>query len=69
MTPDLESLIHDGEPVLSEKDAWRFERSSGYAGYRNLVTGEWVYAEDFERHAESSPEEKTNEATADDVPF
>lgn len=25
---------------------WVFERSSGYAGYRNTQTGEWVYSLD-----------------------
>lgn len=24
---------------------WSFERSSGYAGYRNSVTGEWVHSD------------------------
>lgn len=25
-------------------DDWAFERSSGYAGYRNTKTSEWLYA-------------------------
>ncbi|HSE99780.1 MAG TPA: hypothetical protein VLA48_02700 [Nitrososphaeraceae archaeon] len=29
------------------KENWEFERSSGYAGYRNKITGEWNYEKDF----------------------
>ena len=37
--------------VIMEKDEefWEFERSSGYAGYRNKKTGEWIYEEDYFR--------------------
>lgn len=27
---------------------WYFERSSGHPGYRNIVTGEWRYAWEFD---------------------
>jgi hypothetical protein len=26
---------------------WTFERSSGYAGYRNTITDEWRYSKDY----------------------
>lgn len=26
---------------------WQFERSSGFAGYRNLKTGEWLYEQAY----------------------
>lgn len=29
------------------KQDWTFERSSGYAGYRNKVTGEWIYETEY----------------------
>lgn len=32
---------------MKNKENWQFERSSGYAGYRNKVTGEWIYEEDY----------------------
>lgn len=28
---------------FNNKDNWEFERSSGYAGYRNEMTGDWIY--------------------------
>lgn len=28
---------------MENKQDWEFERSSGYAGYRNIVTDEWIY--------------------------
>jgi len=31
------------ESVLQGKGDWRFERSSGYAGYRCQKCGTWVY--------------------------
>lgn len=31
----------------TNKKDWNFERSSGYRGYRNKLTGEWLYEEDF----------------------
>ena len=30
-----------------QKEEWLFERSSGYAGYRNTETNEWIYEEDY----------------------
>ena len=29
------------------KQDWTFERSSGYAGYRNKTTGEWIYENEY----------------------
>jgi hypothetical protein len=38
------------EAKLEEfEEVWRFEISSGYDGYRNKVTGDWLYADDFYR--------------------
>lgn len=31
----------------TNKEDLNFERSSGYRGYRNKLTGEWLYEEDF----------------------
>lgn len=31
--------------------SWVFERSSGYAGYRNEQTGKWIYQEEHARMA------------------
>lgn len=28
---------------------WVFERSSGYAGYRNTQTGEWIYESEYKK--------------------
>lgn len=30
-----------------EKKDWIFERSSGYAGYRNTETGNWIYESEY----------------------
>jgi len=75
MPQSLDHLIYDGEPVLSENDAWQFERSSGYAGYRNLVTGEWVYADEapatlaVQNSTPSENQNETNSRSDSDVPF
>jgi len=29
------------------KQDWTFEMSSGYAGYRNSITGEWIYEREY----------------------
>jgi len=50
-----------------KKEEWEFERSSGSEGYRNKVTGEWVYSADYHkaehdldiRNAKSNPLMKT----------
>ena len=30
-----------------KQENWQFERSSGYAGYRNKITSEWIYEEAY----------------------
>ena len=35
------------EIMEKDEEFWEFERSSGYAGYRNKKTGEWIYEEDY----------------------
>ena len=37
---------------------WFFERSSGYAGYRNKITAEWIYESDFRKRERKLDEEK-----------
>ena len=37
---------------------WEFERGSGYAGYRNKKTGEWIYEEDYFRHQKTKTVEE-----------
>ena len=32
---------------IQSKQDWEFERSSGYAGYRNKVTDEWIYEDEY----------------------
>jgi hypothetical protein len=32
---------------MKNKQDWEFERSSGYAGYRNKVTSEWIYENEY----------------------
>ena len=32
---------------MENKEDWEFERSSGYAGYRNKVTSEWIYEDEY----------------------
>ena len=42
-------LYNEHTKSFNEQD-WTFERSSGYAGYRNYETGEWIFSDDmFER--------------------
>ena len=42
------------------KEDQEFERSSGYAGYRNKITSEWIYEKEYmERFGEK--ENKTEE--------
>jgi len=50
------------EAKLEEfEEVWVFERSSGYDGYRNKVTGDWLYADDFYRLFSGEKENKTEE--------
>lgn len=35
---------------------WKFERSSGYSGYRNTITGVWLHLEDFTKMINQKPE-------------
>ncbi len=32
---------------MIKQEDWKFEISSGYNGYRNIVTGEWIYEPDY----------------------
>lgn len=43
----VERREKENEEDLNNKDNWEFERSSGYAGYRNEVTGDWIYEKDY----------------------
>ena len=51
-----------------DEEFWEFERSSGYAGYRNKKTGEWIYKEDYFRRQKTKTveEDKKEEKEADD---
>lgn len=42
----LETLT-SGYAVKFVKQDWTFERSSGYAGYRNKETSEWIYENEY----------------------
>ena len=37
------------EQIEDLQDHWEFERSSGYAGYINIKTGEWIHNSEFIR--------------------
>jgi len=39
------SILTELKPFIIED--WEFERSSGYAGYRNIHTGEWIYEKEY----------------------
>ena len=45
----VERREKENKEDFNNKDNWEFERSSGYAGYRNKKTGEWIYEEDYFR--------------------
>ena len=47
------------EIMEKDEEFWEFERSSGYAGYRNKKTGEWIYKEEeFRRQKTKTVEEE-----------
>lgn len=39
-------------------DEWDFERSSGFAGYRNRLTDEWIYEADYREKQRTMEEDK-----------
>jgi len=44
---------------FNNKSNWEFERSSGYAGYKNVMTGDWIYESVYlELFAEKDKTEK-----------
>ena len=54
----VERREKENEEDLNNKDNWEFERSSGYAGYRNKKTGEWIYEEDYFRRQKTKTVEE-----------
>ena len=44
-----EKLNVSEELTDSCKEDWSFERSSGYAGYRNAKTGDWIYESQYNK--------------------
>ena len=46
------------EIMEKDEEFWEFERSSGYAGYRNKKTGEWIYEEDYFRRQKTKTVEE-----------
>jgi hypothetical protein len=34
---------------LFKKEDWEFEVASGYNGYRNKISGRWIYAEEYDK--------------------
>jgi hypothetical protein len=54
---DLRKLIHT-YTGLDTHNFEEFERSSGYAGYRNKKTGEWIYEEDYFRRQKTKTVEE-----------
>ena len=53
------------EIMEKDEEFWEFERSSGYAGYRNKKTGEWIYEEDYFRRQKT----KTVEELLEQIKF
>lgn len=51
------------------KDNWQFERSSGYVGYRNKVTSEWIYEEDYLKLFSPTKETEQKLYTEEEVYF
>tara|TARA_R110000737_G_scaffold351873_2_gene395496 strand:- start:1416 stop:1697 length:282 start_codon:yes stop_codon:yes gene_type:complete len=41
-----------------KKQDWEFERSSGYGGYRNKHTGEWIYENEYNKFIKILEDEK-----------
>lgn len=35
--------------MSDKKENYKFERSSGYPGYRNTITGDWIYEEEYNK--------------------
>lgn len=55
----VERQEKDNQEALNNKDNWEFERSSGYAGYRNKMTSDWIYKDKYlEKFAEKDKTEK-----------
>lgn len=43
----VERREKENKEDFNNKDNWEFERSSGYAGYRNEMTGDWIYEKEY----------------------
>jgi len=43
----VERQEEENKEDFNNKDNWEFERSSGYAGYRNEMTGDWIYEKEY----------------------
>ena len=54
----VERREKENKEDFNNKDNWEFERSSGYAGYRNKKTGEWIYEEDYFRRQKTKTVEE-----------
>lgn len=35
-------------------DEWKFQVSSGYNGYRNQITGDWIYESEYNRRCQNN---------------
>ena len=53
LTPDHEVIC----TITEKREDYVFERSSGYAGCRNMKTGKWIHAVEFENKFNSSIKE------------
>lgn len=54
----VERREKENKEDFNNKDNWEFERSSGYAGYRNEVTGDWIHKDKYlEKFAEKDKTE------------
>ena len=43
----------DCDKPAFDESKWTYERSSGWPGYRNIETGQWIYKEDYDRRKDT----------------
>jgi hypothetical protein len=51
----------------AEKEDWQFERSSGFKGYRNKITNDWIYESKFNKLFSEPKQEEAKQETLEEV--
>ncbi len=54
----VDVVVSITQPQDDSKENWVFERSSGYAGYRNTETMDWIYIQEYNKKFNSSKHEE-----------